>query len=131
MPSARQPRPHQAACRAPSPRGLRGRRPRPSESRACCQEGSPHAIQLESLIISQNHLTELPPDLPLWPKLKILFVNANSLLKLPETFLQNNMLERINLARNSKCAIPSKHILEHLKKVIAANKGKYWAPDTL
>ena len=87
--------------------------------------------QLESLIISQNHLTELPPDLPLWPKLKIFFVNANSLLKLPETFLQNNMLERINLARNSKCAIPSKHILEHLKKVIAANKGKYWAPDTL
>ena len=87
--------------------------------------------KLWSLIISQNHLTELPPDLPLWPSLRILFLNANSLTKLPETFLQNSTLERVNLARNSKCAAPSKHILEHLKKVTANNKGKYWAPDTL
>ena len=72
-----------------------------------------------------------PPDLPLWPSLRILFLNANSLTKLPETFLQNSTLERVNLARNSKCAAPSKHILEHLKKVTANNKGKYWAPDTL
>ena len=87
--------------------------------------------KLESFLISQNSLTELPPDLPLWPALRVLFVNANSLQKLPETFIQNTWIERINLARNSKCTIPSKHILQHLKKITEANKGKYWAPDTL
>ena len=63
--------------------------------------------------------------------LRVLFVNANSLQKLPETFIQNTWIERVNLARNSKCTIPSKHILQHLKKITEANKGKYWAPDTL
>jgi len=87
--------------------------------------------KLESFLISQNSLTELPPDMPLWPKLKILFVNANSLQRLPETFLQNTWIERINLARNSKCTSTSKHILQHLKKVTEQNKGMYWAPDTL
>jgi len=87
--------------------------------------------KLESFLISQNSLTELPPDMPLWPSLKILFVNANSLNRLPETFLQNTWIERINLARNSKCTASSKHILQHLKKITESNKGMYWAPDTL
>jgi Leucine-rich repeat (LRR) protein len=87
--------------------------------------------KLESFLIAQNALHELPPDLPLWPSLKILFVNGNQLQRLPETFLQNTWIQRINLARNSKCAASSKHILQHLKKVAEKNKGFYWAPDTL
>jgi leucine-rich repeat protein SHOC2 len=87
--------------------------------------------ELAAIMISQNSLTELPPDLPLYPKLRVIFVNANSLQRLPETFLQNSQLERVNLARNSKCAQNSKVVLEHMKKVTAANGGKYWAPDTL
>ena len=87
--------------------------------------------KLESFLISQNSLTELPPDMPLWPSLKILFANANSLNRLPETFLQNTWIQRINLARNSKCSTSSKHILTHIKQVTEKNKGMYWAPDTL
>jgi len=88
--------------------------------------------KLESFLISSNNLTELPPDLPLWPSLRVLFVNNNQLTRLPETFLQNTLIERINLARNSKCAVPAKHIIAHLKKVVEKKDGgKFWAPDTL
>ena len=44
---------------------------------------------------------------------------------------QNTWIERVNLSRNSKCAVPARHILMHLKSVCEKNKGKYWAPDTL
>lgn len=88
--------------------------------------------KLESFLISCNYLTELPPDLPLWTSLRVLFVNNNQLTRLPETFLQNTIIERINLARNNKCAVPSKHILQHLKKQTEkVDGGKYFAPDTL
>jgi internalin A len=91
--------------------------------------------KLEHFLINNNNLTELPPDLPLWPSLRVLFVNVNQLQRLPETFLQNTQIERINLSRNSRLTVPSKHILQHLKKVIegkpAALGAKYWAPDSL
>ena len=88
--------------------------------------------KLESFLISNNLLTELPPDLPLWPSLRVLFCNNNQLTRLPETFIQNTWIQRINLARNNKCTLPSKHILQHLKKLIEKKDGgKYWAPDTL
>lgn len=88
--------------------------------------------KLESFLISSNLLTELPPDLPLWPSLRVLFVNNNQLVRLPETFLQNTTMERINLARNNKCAVPSKHILTHLKRLVETKDGgKFFAPDTL
>jgi len=93
-----------------------------------------HCPKLESMLISQNNLTELPPDLPLWPSLRVLFVNVNQLQKLPETFLQCTKIERINLSRNNKLMASSKHILAHLKKVTegkSSQGGKYWAPDTL
>ena len=87
--------------------------------------------KLESFLIAQNDLKEIPPDIPLWPSLKILFLNGNQLQRLPETFLQNTWMQRINLARNSKCVNTSKHILAHLKKITEQNKGMYWAPDML
>lgn len=90
--------------------------------------------KLESMIISQNNLTDLPPDLPLWPSLRVLFININQLSRLPETFLQNTKIERINLSRNNKLTGTSKHILNHLRMVAdskSAKGGKYWAPDTL
>jgi hypothetical protein len=86
--------------------------------------------KLESMIISQNNLTELPPDLPLWPSLRVLFININQLSRLPETFLQNTKIERINLSRNNKLTGTSKHILNHLRMVAdskSAKGGKYWA----
>ena len=87
--------------------------------------------KLESLLINANQITEIPPDLPLWPTLKVLFINQNALKVLPETFMQNTWIERINLSRNNKVTAPSKHVLAHLKKVCEENKGKYWPPDTL
>ena len=87
---------------------------------------------LESFLISSNMLSELPPDLPLWPSLRVLFVNNNQLQRLPETFIQCEGIQRINLARNNKCSVPSKHILQHLKKLVETKEnGMYWAPDTL
>ena len=87
---------------------------------------------LESFLISSNKLTDLPPDLPRWPSLRVLFVNSNQIAKLPETFIQNTWIQRVNLSRNNKCTVPSKHILMHLKKLIEKKEGgKYWAPDTL
>ena len=86
---------------------------------------------LESFLISSNLVSELPPDLPLWPVLRVLFVNNNQLTRLPETFMQNTSLERLNLSRNNKCAVPSKHILQHLKKLLDGKEGKFGPPDTL
>ena len=63
--------------------------------------------------------------------LRVLFVNNNQLTRLPETFMQNTSLERLNLSRNNKCAVPSKHILQHLKKLLDGKEGKFWPPDTL
>ena len=88
--------------------------------------------KLSSFLIASNLLTELPPDLPLWPSLRVLFVNNNQFTRLPETFLQNTTIERVNLARNNKCAVPSKHIVQHLKKLVEKKPGgKLFAPDTL
>jgi len=86
---------------------------------------------LESLLISNNALKELPPDLPLNRSLKIIFLNSNALESLPQTFMQNTWLERVNLSRNVKCVQSAGHILAHLKTTCAANGGKYWAPEEL
>ncbi len=62
----------------------------------------------------------------------MLFINTNSLQSLPETFMQNTWIERINLSRNNKLLTTSKHVLAHLKKTCEGHpNGKYWAPDVL
>jgi len=89
------------------------------------------APKLEHLKLGQNKLTHLPPDLPLLPALKVLFLNGNHLQALPETFTRAKGLARVNLSMNSAIAKNSKDILVAIKKQCKANKGQYWAPDTL
>jgi len=87
--------------------------------------------KLERLILGENRITELPPDLPLLGELKVLFLNGNQLQTIPETFVRAKGLTRVNLAKNSKLSQTSMHILVAIKKSCDANKGQYWAPDTL
>jgi len=87
--------------------------------------------KLEHMLLASNLLTTVPPDFPLMPSLKVIFLNTNQLTSLPETFMQNKKLERVNFSMNSKLKNTSLHILSHIKKTCDANKGQYWSPDNL
>lgn len=87
--------------------------------------------KLEWLLLANNNLVALPPDLPLLPSLRVLFLQGNQLNELPETFIRAKTLARVNLAKNNKLTQTSMHIMVSVKKQCDANRGQYWSPDTL
>ena len=78
---------------------------------------------LDSLLADGNALTSLPAEVATIPTLTVLFVQENQITALPDSFLQNSSLKRVNLAKNPIVGCES-----HIKHLKATCTDAFWEP---
>ena len=81
------------------------------------------ACPLESLLLDGNELTSIPSEVAAIPTLTVLFVQENQITALPDSFLQNSSLKRVNLAKNPIVGCES-----HIKHLKATCTDAFWEP---
>ena len=81
------------------------------------------ACPLESLLLDGNELTSIPSEVATIPTLTVLFVQENQITALPDSFLQNSSLKRVNLAKNPITGCES-----HIKHLKATCTDAFWEP---
>ncbi len=63
-------------------------------------------VSLRALILTENQLTQLPPDLGKLPHLQKLMLSGNKLKKLPQTLFHSQRLELLRVASNQLSELP-------------------------
>uniref|UniRef100_A0A7S4FA18 Uncharacterized protein n=1 Tax=Chrysotila carterae TaxID=13221 RepID=A0A7S4FA18_CHRCT len=80
--------------------------------------------KLETLLVDENALAELPIELAKLSTLKVLFANNNKIGKLAAAWKENQNIVRCNLSGNP--IEGSDEELEHLKAACERNGGMFW-----
>lgn len=82
---------------------------------------------LETILLDDNAIEELPSEIASMITMQVLLLNGNKISNLPAGYLDNKVVTRVNLSGNPIDQCPQ--VLAHLKQTCEANGGMYWPPQ--
>ncbi|AVO33554.1 leucine-rich repeat-containing protein kinase family protein [Ottowia oryzae] len=90
-----------------------------------------HADTLELLDVSGNALSELPPDLHRFKRLRILFASNNRFTELPRVLGECPALEMVGFKANAIAHVPAEALPQPLRWLILTDNAIATLPDSL